>query len=54
MREILPQAYDLYSEDKILSITQSVGEKIVLQRAREDLLLSGGSKGEKPAPKPSK
>jgi len=33
MREILPQAYDLYSEDKILSITQSLGEKIVLQMA---------------------
>jgi len=34
MREILPQAYDLYSEDKILSITQSLGEKIVLQMAQ--------------------
>ena len=33
MREILPQAYDPYSEDKILSITQSLGEKIVLQMA---------------------
>ena len=33
MREILPQAYDWYSEDKILSITQSLGEKIVLQMA---------------------
>jgi len=34
MREILPQAYNLYSEDKILSITQSLGEKIVLQMAQ--------------------
>jgi len=34
MREILPQAYDWYSEDKILSITQSLGEKIVLQVAQ--------------------
>ena len=34
MREILPQAYDWYSEDKILSITQSLGEKIVLQMAQ--------------------
>ena len=33
MREILPQAYDWYSEDKISSITQSLGEKIVLQMA---------------------
>ena len=34
MREILPQAYDWYSEDKILSITPSLGEKIVLQMAQ--------------------
>ena len=34
MREILPQAYDWYFEDKILSIAQSLGEKIVLQMAQ--------------------
>ncbi|MEE4135924.1 MAG: hypothetical protein V2I32_07600, partial [Desulforhopalus sp.] len=33
MRKILPQAYNGYSEDKILSITPSLGEKIVLQKA---------------------
>jgi hypothetical protein len=33
MRKILPQAYNGYSEDKILSITPSLGEKIVLQMA---------------------
>ena len=33
MQEILPQAYNWYPEDKILSITQSLGEKIVLQMA---------------------
>jgi len=37
MREILPQAYDGYSEDKISSITQSLGEKIVLQMALEKI-----------------
>jgi hypothetical protein len=34
MREILPQAYNRYSEDKILSIMQSLGEKNVLQKAQ--------------------
>jgi hypothetical protein len=34
MRKILPQAYNGYSEDKILSITPSLGEKMVLQMAR--------------------
>ena len=35
MRKILPQAYNGYSEDKILSITPSLGEKIVLQMAHQ-------------------
>ena len=34
MREILPESYNWYPKDKILSITQSLGEKIVLQMAR--------------------
>gem|GEM_PF-1821978 len=34
MRIILPQAYSYYSEDKILSITQSLGEKAILQEAQ--------------------
>jgi len=34
MRKILPQAYNGYSEDKSLSITPSLGEKIVLQKAQ--------------------
>jgi hypothetical protein len=34
MRKILPQAYNGYSEDKILSITPRLGEKIVLQKAQ--------------------
>jgi hypothetical protein len=34
MREILAEAYDRYSEDKILSIRQSLGDKIVLQMAQ--------------------
>ena len=33
MRKILPQAYSEYSEDKILSITPSLGEKPILQEA---------------------
>ncbi|MBU4236291.1 MAG: hypothetical protein KKI01_08190 [Proteobacteria bacterium] len=31
MRKILPQAYNEYYEDKILSITQSLGEKTIFQ-----------------------
>jgi len=34
MREILPEAYSYYSEDKILSITPRLGEKTILQEAR--------------------
>jgi len=34
MREKLPQAYTEYVEDNFLSITQSPGEKIILQKAR--------------------
>jgi len=33
MREKLPQAYSEYVEDNFLSITQSLGEKIILQKA---------------------
>jgi hypothetical protein len=33
MRKILPQAYNGNSEDKILGITPSWGERIVLQMA---------------------
>ena len=36
MRKILPQAYGCYSEDEILSITQRLGEKIILQEAQMD------------------
>ena len=45
MRETLPQAYDWYSEDKILSITQSLGEKIVLQKAQGKTYNSGIERG---------
>jgi hypothetical protein len=31
MRKILPQAYEQYSEDKILSITLRLGEKAIFQ-----------------------
>jgi hypothetical protein len=41
MRKILPQAYNGYSEDKILSITPSLGEKIVLQMAQGKLINRG-------------
>ena len=34
MREILPQAYSWYSQDKILSITPRLNEKDVLQVAQ--------------------
>ena len=34
MREKLPQAYIEYVEDNFLSITQNLGEKIILQEAR--------------------
>jgi len=34
MRKKLPQAYGEYVEDNFLSITQSLGEKIILQEAR--------------------
>jgi hypothetical protein len=33
MRKKLPQAYTEYVEDNFLSITQSLGEKIILQEA---------------------
>jgi hypothetical protein len=47
MRKILPQAYNGYSEDKILSITPSLGEKLVLQKARIiPLRVSGSHPGE--------
>ena len=35
MREILPQAYSQYSEDKILSITPRLGERTILQDAQQ-------------------
>jgi len=38
MREKLPQAYIEYVEDNFLSITQSLGEKIILQEAQKSLL----------------
>ena len=38
MREILPQAYIQYSEDKILSITPRLGKKTILQEAPRNTL----------------
>jgi hypothetical protein len=35
MRKILPQTYTQYSKDKILSKTQSLGKKIILQEAHD-------------------
>jgi len=41
MRKILPQAYSYYSEDKILSITRSLGAKAILQKAQHLLVFQG-------------
>jgi hypothetical protein len=42
MRKILPQAYSGYSEDKILSITKRLGEKIILQEAQKVIFSLNG------------